>query len=466
VTATPNPDRPGSPEDILRRAAAVPDQAGFPALDDLLAGFEAVRAAHPGLVERRRVGTSRLGEPIDVYSIGQGSRSYLVVGGIHPNEPVGSWTALHLLTELATDDAFRAAFGARWHIVASIDPDGYRLNEGWFAHPTDRIHYARHFYRPAADEQVEWTFPFAYKRAYFDRMLPETQALARLMDDVRPDYYVALHNAELGGVYYYVSREVPELTGLLHAVPAALGLPLATGEPESGDLTALAPAVYALSSLEAAYDWMEALGLDPVRPHAGGDSSTAYARRFGTFSLVAELPYWRHPDADDTTPAGESYAALLDRTGRAHEATGAFLEAVLAEAAPYLSIDGPLRRGAVAFAPTITETGQVARARAGQPEARRPATVAERFGCEDVVHMFRLRFGSMTLQALQAECAAGVAPAALRRLTARLAARFEEWAAQARAADRSEPIPIGRVVGVQYGAVLAGAALVAGRLGP
>jgi hypothetical protein len=72
----------------------------------------------------------------------------------------------------------------------------------------------------------------------------------------------------------------------------------------------------------------------------------------------------------------------------------------------------------------------------------------------------------MTLQALEAECQAGIAPAPLRRVTKKMRQTFEQWARDAQAADRSEPIPLSKVVGVQLGAVLAGAAVRAGLLAP
>jgi hypothetical protein len=431
-------------------------------LDELLAGFEAIRAAHPDLVRRRRIGTSRLGEPIHVYAVGGGPKQNLIVGGVHPNEPIGSLTVQHLIEELCADPGFREAFDATWHIVPCVDPDGYRLNEGWFDRPADRLHYARHFYRPAPDEQVEWTFPVDYKLAYFDRMMPETQALARLIDAVEPDVYVPLHNSELGGVYYYVSRACGPLFDILRAVPKALGLPLALGEPESGDLVAAADAIYLMFGFAHTYDWLEELGLDPVGPKPAGDSSTSYADRHGAFSLIAELPYWSHPASEDTRATEESYADLLARTGQSHVETGRVLTDVLAAAAPYLTLDTPLRRGAEAFAPGIADSGRAALARAAGPEAARPATEAERFSCEDVVHMFRLRFGSMTLQALEAECRAGLAPAELRRVARDLADVYERWQDDAVRATPADPIDLNKAAGVQYGAVLAAGALAAG----
>ena len=106
----------------------------------------------------------------------------------------------HLGRLLCEDDALRDELGFSWHIMPCIDPDSTRLNEGWFAGPFTRRHYARHFFRPAPDQQVEWTFPLAYKSAYFDRTLPETEALMRVIDELRPELMYSLHNAEHGGV--------------------------------------------------------------------------------------------------------------------------------------------------------------------------------------------------------------------------------------------------------------------------
>ncbi|TXK17486.1 M14 family zinc carboxypeptidase [Homoserinibacter sp. GY 40078] len=447
---------PGSPEDILRRAGRVPRADGFPEIDTLLAEFDRLASEHPALMTGRRIGTSRRGEPIPGYTIGSGQRSFLIVGGVHPNEPIGFRTALHLVGELLADPELLRASDATWHIVPCIDPDGARLNEEWYPTPEDRIFYARRFYRPEPDQQVEWTFPTSYKRAYFDRMMPETQALAREIDRVRPDLYVALHNGEMGGVYYYLSRPVPELYGLLHELPASLGLPLDTGEPEAPYLETYAPAIFGTGSITDAYDYLEALGLDPTTM-VGGSSSSEYAARYGTLSLVAELPYWSHPDANDPSPAGESYAELLNRTSGQLIEASEVLGDVLASASEHLSIRSPFLSASEVFVPMLADIGRVDRARASEPASQRAATVAERFGCEDLVHCFRLRYGGMLLRALDAESVAGVAPAPLRRLRSRLESIYSEWQDAAAAASTAAVIPVSDLVGVQYGAVLAAA---------
>ena len=207
-----------SADDLRRHAVSISPLSAFPTVDALAAAFDDLAAEHPDLVSKRRVGTSRLLEPIYCYAIGSGgSRNHLIVGGVHPNEPVGGVTALELARLLCREPDLLANLDANWHIVGCIDPDGSRLNESWFATPEDRIAYARGFYRPAPQEQVEWSFPFAYKNAYFDQVIPETAALMRMIDTLQPALLVSLHNSELGGAYFYLSP------GAARVGPAAAG---------------------------------------------------------------------------------------------------------------------------------------------------------------------------------------------------------------------------------------------------
>ena len=447
----------GSPEDILRRARLVPAASSFPGPDALAARFAQLEQEHPEVVVGHRIGTSRRGEAISSYRIGSGELQFLIVGGVHPNEPIGFLTAIHLAEQLVAEPALLEASRATWHIIPCIDPDGARLNEEWFPSPHDRNFYARRFYRPEPDLQVEWSFPTDYKRAYFDRMMPETQALARAIDAIEPDLYVSLHNGEMGGVYYYLSRPEPELHAVLQAIPGVFELPLNTGEPEAPYLEVYGPAIFGTGTNADVYDYFEALGVDPTAM-VGGSSSSEYASRYGTLSLVAELPYWKHADADDANSTSEPYRSLLERTSTAMAATGAELKAILAEAEPLVTITTPFLTASRVFVPMLESIAEVDRARAQDEPLDRLATVAERFGCEDIVTCFRLRYGGMLLRALEAEVVAGVASAPLRRLADRMRELYGSWQEEAAAANTAEVIPIASLVGVQYGAILAAAA--------
>lgn len=451
---TPAAATAGTVEDILRRAGGAPDHTAFPTVDELNRQLEELRSIHPDVIRVQRIGTSRLGEPISFYSIGEGARSALVVGGVHPNEPIGSLTILHLVEQLTSDAGFREQLDTTWHIVPCADPDGMRLNEGWFAEPADRERYAREFFRPAPDEQVEWTFPFSYKKAYFDAMMPETQALARAIDIARPHLYVPLHNSEGGGAYFYLSRPLPALYPLLHALPAALGVPLHTGEAEGAHFTVLAPAIYEMGTLQDAYDWTEAYGLDPYPPGSAGDASTSYAQKYGTLSLIAELPQFSDPFADDTTETATRYPDALRESGERLQAAGTALTTLIARVEPHLRLDTPLLRAARVFAPAAGAAGSEHLARADQ-EADRPATASELEALSGVVRLHRLRWGGMLARALRAEVDAGTAAPEVRRVAVEAQELFDGWLAEALQAGTSIPLPLSAVVGVQYGAILA-----------
>ena len=463
----PDTARPGTWTDQVH---SVPAWGHYPDVDELLASFRALAERHPGLIREHRIGTSRLGEPLYCFTLREEERAasapapaaldaapgedYVVVGGVHPNEPVGAVTTLHLATRLCEDDALRAHFGGGWHIVPCVDPDGARLNEGWFADPADKYRYGRHFYRPRGEEQVEWTFPFAYKDAYFDRVLPETLALMRLLDATRPRFLTTLHNCEAGGAYYYLNRPAPALYEQLTAIPAAAGIPLATGEPEAAHTPVYAPGIHGVIDMRAAYDYLESHGGDPAAALAGA-SSAAYTEPYGTFYFVAEVPHWAHPDADDDTATERSHPDVLRERAAGMREAGEYLERVLKAAEPELTLDTPFLRASRAFVPGLRELSDTETARAATVPVR-PATVSECYSCEQSAHSLRVRFGGMLLRALEAETTAGTATREVRTLRAGLLERYDQWAAES-AVAMGEPLPIATLSGVQYAALLAAA---------
>ncbi|MGW7354485.1 M14 family zinc carboxypeptidase [Streptomyces sp. NPDC054784] len=469
--------QPGAPDVAGRRwvehVATVPPADAYPGVDELLAAFRALAARHPERVTERRIGTSGLGEPLLCFSVRADATAtprtidspqspdpddtaphYVVVGGVHPNEPVGAVTALHLATALCEDPSLRGHFGGEWHVVPCVDPDGARLNEGWFRSPADKWLYGRHFYRPAGDKQVEWTFPFAYRDAYFDRVLPETFALMRLIDATRPRFLTTLHNCEAGGVYYYLSSPAPDLYPVLEAIPAAAGIPLATGEPEAAHTPRHAPAVYGCIDMRDAYDHLDGLGADAAAEIAGS-SSAAYAARYGTFYFVTEVPHWSHPEADDGTPLPRRHADVIRERAASLRATGLLLGGLLDRALPHLTLRTPFLAAVRAFVPSLVTAADLETNRAAElPD--RPATVADRYACLHSAHSCRIRFGGMLLRALAAEITAGTAGPVVRACHAELLAVYEGWEAEADPVT-GEPIPVATLAGVQYAALLAAA---------
>ena len=433
---------------------SVPEIEVFSTADELVASLTDLAHSYPDDTTLRRVGTSRLGDPLMCLSIGTAEANALVFGLPHPNEPIGGLSALHLARRLCEDSELRQRLGHRWHIVACIDPDGLRLNEGWLKGPFTREHYARNFYRPAGDEQIEWTFPLDYKTAYFDAVLPETAALMRLIDQVRPALMCSLHNTELGGVYYYLSRPEPVLHEVLQAIPDRLGLALDRGEPESPSIKQFADGIFKMPDMEDVYDYLEEHG-EPIPDRLGGNSSHSYARPYGTLTLLSELPYWNDVRVGDASASTTSYAdALREQASGFRELIG-WLEEILLATGDDLTSSSAFVRASHFYARVMAPSPDSMEKRAAEPEAQRPATVAEVASLRDSVHMFRLRYAGMLLRALDSEVVIGNATPPIRAARSQLATQYDAWVAEDAAAGSAEPIPIRSLVATQYAALAA-----------
>lgn len=435
----------------------VPEFSGFPLVDELVDQLEQLARRCPGTVSDVRVGTSRLGEPIQALRLGGGRREALVFGGVHPNEPIGGLTALHLAQSLAAAPELRERLDYSWTIIPCIDPDGMRLNEGWLKGPFVRSHYGRNFYRPAGEQQVEWTFPFQYKRAYFDSVMPETMALMRQIDDRKPALMCSLHNGELGGVYYYLSEPVPAIYPDLHSIPGHFGLPLDLGEPEVPYVKRFADAIYGMIRREDSYDFAEATGTDPLSDRSGA-SSASYAARYGTVTLVSELPYWVDLRSTSTEPVAERYCALLSARAAKLRHLVEVLGDALKEVEEDLVTKTPFLQATKAFVTSIGHVPDQDEYRAAQAGNDRPATVSEEHALNDVVHCFRLRYGGILLRALDGEVAVGNGTPAIRHERRRLSEIYREWAEEGDRATPMPPAPVRALVATQYGAILATAA--------
>ena len=451
--------------DIRALMSQVPEMDRFLTLDELNADLGRLACDHPEVTSIRRVGTSKLGEPIPMLSIGSGARNAFLFACPHPNEPIGAMLVHHLAHLLCRDAALRDRFDYSWHLIGCVDPDGTRLNEGWFAGPFTPRNYARHFYRPASDQQVEWTFPIAYKKHYFDRVLPETQMLMRVIDELKPELMASLHNAGFGGVYYYISRAAEPLYETLHAIPAWEGLPLQLGEAEVPYAQPFAPAIFPTIRVAAGYDYLEGNGVDPATSALAGASSFEYSEPYDTFSIITEVAYYDDPRVNDQTPSSvlrrDAILQGLDLADEGGKTLRAAFDAVakdLKGRSPFQhSVDwwadlGKSREAERNWAKTSSET-------------ERPATVAELFSSIQQTQFYRLLGLGMLLRMLEGEIAIGNGTPAIRTQLAESTRVFEAWADRLENALQMRALPIRKLVAVQLGAVLAAAEYLAGQRG-
>jgi hypothetical protein len=420
----------------------------FPTVDEMAVFTARLASEHPDRVTVREIGRSRQGEAIQLLSItAPGARgSALVIGQPHPNEPIGMATIVALCERLLADPAALEATGCDWHVVPVADPDGTRLNEGWFAGPFTREHYARHFYRPESHQQVEWTFPFSTEGFVTGEPMPETRALMAAIDLVKPTALASLHNGEMGGGYYYATAGAPSsyYEGL-GQLCTDHDIPLHLGDPETPFSEVLAPAVFTVPTAQQIHDFLVSVGGDPAEL-VSGSSSAEYAAQVNpdVFGVAIELPYWRDARSDDTAPdpSGRSLAEVVLHGLDLQDDMAARLRALLDAARPEPS---PFHDAVVAFTAQDDYNAVQRQGVLADPGSTRPATVAEVFSVMDNVHMFRLRLGGMLLRALDPSSP----------VLAEAEALFAGWCSEAAADNQAETIPIADLVAVQGGAILA-----------
>ncbi|MBB6637895.1 M14 family zinc carboxypeptidase [Cohnella thailandensis] len=371
---------------VNRVIADIPDFERFLTLDELDASSRKLAEEYPAIVRLSTIGHSREGHPLLMLRIGNGSRRALFVGCPHPNEPIGASSLDYLSRKLCEDAELLAELDHTFYIVKVIDADGYRLNEGWLRGPYSPDRYMRYYFRPAGEEQVEWTFPYEYKTFHANAPMPETQAFMRAIDESRPHFLNSLHNIDRAGTYFYLSEALSEeIYEELRQLAVSRGLPLLKGEPETEMIPPLGDCIFTLGKYSQVYDYLEKVlpeGEDPASKMGGGASSSDYASKYGTFSFMSEVSQFIDPRMSDTSPSGytrrEIMTETLERDGRKFE----FLRRQTELAKIYLKKPTMLERAVTSFRGYFEEDkrrNESTMAKGDHPNFDRPATTAEWF---------------------------------------------------------------------------------------
>jgi hypothetical protein len=452
-------------DDVLDIIHDVPNYQVFLTVDELKASTRQLANRHPNTVEILPIGHSRQGDPIEAIRTGNGPRQALLFAMPHPDEPIGSMMLEYLSHRLAEDDTLRESLGYTWYMIKCIDPDGTRLNEGWFKGPFSLENYARHHYRPPAFQQVAWTFPIDYKTLHFHDPLPETQALMALIEQVRPDFMYSLHNSDFGGVYFYIWDEAPPLYEPFHRLVESQSLPLHLGESELPYETEYASAIYKDSSISAVYDYLEEqTNTDPAEIIKGGTLSFEYARKFcEPFTLICEVPYFYHPAINDTSASDMVRRdAILQAIAETKENVS-FIQELYDAVKSELTVLSPFRDAIEETLGTSLEelAAQENWARTNRKTAEM-ATVAQKFDSL-VIHRFHRLLGlGMFVRMLDAQIAAtGESPSLSSASETAKAASDARGAALEAELDYTV-VPIQKLVRVQLGSALLAADYAAG----
>lgn len=480
---------------IADATATLPDDAALPAIEALDAATSALVAEFPGVIIRRQIGRARSGTPLSVLTVGdEPAPTMLVIAMPRGDAPVGALTALALARVLGRNAALRRELGVAWQIVPCADPDGARLNAGWFDHPFTRGRYARNAFLPSPEERIDWHAG--------EGLRPETAALTHLIDAVQPRTTLLLYDTPVGGAALFEARDaqdegrtgswpgtatdsslVPRASSLIFRLLDLLGVPLDLGGVFGPVEGALVPAVYPLAAAVGAraagtdaYGQLLAERDTAVGPGIGRGLAAYAARYAGESGFSGALVVPRFVDYDrreaDRTPAARTLRDVTLEDIQLRREWLAFGRATLDMVAPLPAetglADTPLRRavdGGLRGADEVLAGGvpdaTAVRARwqrwaARLPGADRPATVAEQFAHTDCVRAARLPQIGMLARLLEDLISQSeVERPAIEAALAAASDLRDRWIDDLEAPATFRPVPLSRLVSAQIGTILA-----------
>lgn len=358
----------------------IPDYKTFFTFDEMEESSRKLAEEYPDVVEMHEFGRTRDGSALNYLKIGNGKHTALMYGCPHPNEPIGTMMLEYFSRKLAENEELREELDYTWYIVKVWDVDGLKLNEKWLKGPYTLYNYSRNFFRPAGHQQVDWTFPIDYKELHFHNTIPEADAMMALIDEIHPEFIYSLHNAGFGGVYWYLSKQTPEIYEEMREATRKQNIPMHLGEPEAPYCVEWAPAVYQALDIRPEYDYMEKYGnVDMKSAIKCGTCSAAYASKVcDAFTLLTEEPYFYDSRITDMSEANILRKDAVIAKIEANEESNRFIKETLSISQNYMEKMNPFFLALEAF--TENESGDATKKMiAENPEYQKKATVAEEF---------------------------------------------------------------------------------------
>jgi len=433
----------------------VPEMQRFYTVAELDASSEELVRQHPDIVRLVRIGESTDGHPIRMLRIGTGPKQLLFIGCPYPNQPIGAM-ALEALSELLVHDEELRGTAYTWNLIKCIDPDGTRLNEGWFDGPFTVTHCATHYFRPGNASLAESTFPVDFKTYSFFSPLDETKALMAVITGIRPRFVYSLHNTGVGGGYFYLSPHRAELETDLRRLLTDRGVPLSLGEPEMPWAVRLSPAIYRSPTLQDQYEFLaEQQYPDPAAMLNRGNNTYAFSKSVcDSAHLMCDIPHFFDPRTANVTQAGQDKTrrdAILDGLDRVQPLVD-LLGDVVRRVGPRMARRTRLRDGFFEIAPMLAQNTAMRRRWAlDTPGLDTPATVAQTFDTRLCLPTHRLMFLGMAKRALEEQLMSSE-DEKIRQALAEVDESFSTWSQKLETELDYQAIPIRDLVQIQLGA--------------
>lgn len=364
----------------------VPDFKEFMTYEELNSELER-RREH---IKLKVIGRSNNGNMILCAKMGHGKKNALIFGFPHSDEPIGSLTCLALIDIIDSNRDLQDRY--TWYIIPCADPDGAQLNEGWFKGGFSLKRYVYNHYRSRASLQTDWSFPVKYKGYSFNNPPKNVEALSSLIRRIKPSLVYPLHNAGLGGAYFFMTEKMP--SGFYHELFGYckhLGIPLDVGEPEEAFMRAIKKPVYYPISFADYYEQYRKGGLDPRKRLDSGTTSMDYTKGFGkgVLGLIGEIPYICDGGVSDRSLTRYTRADNMTESLKINRDVVKTIEGVL-------SCRGVNRRSAFYgqlkwLATFLSDSISVAEREKTVRANKRRSTVAERFSSTTALYFYRGR---------------------------------------------------------------------------
>lgn len=389
-------------DDVIQR---VPDYKEFLTVEEMDNSSKKLAQEFPDVVELFEIGRTRDDHPLYCLKIGNGSNNGLMFGCPHPNEPIGAMMLEYFTRELAENEELREKLDYTWYIIKSWDADGTKLNEDWFKGPYTLYNYSRNFFRPAGHQQVDWTFPIDYKNLHFHDSIPETKAMMNLIDHIKPKFIYSLHNAGFGGVYWYISREVPEIYDDMRNAAKKQNIPLNLGEPEAPYCVEFSPAIYQGLGISQNYDYLEKYGVEnPEEVLKVGTCSSDYAEEVSNaFTLLTELPYFYDKRINDLSPSDITRKQAVLESLEFGEEADEFIKTTLNKTIKYMEEKNPFKLALEAFADNDKGNEATKKMIESNPDFAKIATVAEKFDNLLITKFYKMLSYGLLVRANESE---------------------------------------------------------------
>ncbi len=131
---------------------SVPDLTDYPTLREIRAASRRLTQEYVGTITVETVGSSAEGRPVELLRIGDGPISLLLLGAVHPAEPIGVLTLDLLIAALCVNGNLRKRFRhCTFLFIKVADPDGVIHNPNFdyshsrFFHGGSTLEYANKF---------------------------------------------------------------------------------------------------------------------------------------------------------------------------------------------------------------------------------------------------------------------------------------------------------------------------------